>query len=341
MAVTGTGTEQDPYIVHNYSEFMSLSGTISEEKYIQFFEDNMPNQIINCNDYGSEFKWHQFNLANGSQGTFRTHINLNGCTIKNFLIADGEAMFHGDFWANTAHVGMISISNGSIRNVFLGSATSKFCDDYVEFQNVSISFNFAGATGAVFNGNGDLTFDNCAMYLVGSTLQDAIIKKAVLTDTDIELHIANQNGKAIFRGDDTSDNYCTLQDCRIQGKISGTPISHTENGHYSVFGCATPYSGGDYGKICKLINCVIDVDLTDSFSNWYGAVYWIYKATGATDLNTNVLCNSHYPSAGQQSGYSYPSDWNYMPHEGNNGHNIRNGDWLNSQGFTVVEVVGS
>lgn len=334
MAVTGTGTQADPFIVHSYDEFMSLKDSILTETdtYIQFFENERPNQTINCNDYGSEFKWGQFDARQGS--TTIIHINLNGCTIKNFLIADGESMFPGysQQWQGSR---TFYISNGSFRNVFLGSPTSKFCDDYVHFQDVSISFNFVGATGIVFNGAGNVTFDNCAMYLVGSTLQEAVIKKAVLTDTDIELHIADQNGKTIFIGDTTSLNYCTLQDCRIQGKIGGTPISHAETGHYSIFGCATPANASDYGKICKLINCVIDVDLTDSVINWNGAIYWIYKASGATDMNTNVLCNSHYPSAAQTYGYSYPTSWNYMSHE-----QIRNGEYLNSKGFTVVEVVG-
>lgn len=333
MAVTGTGTQADPYIVHNYDEFMSTNGMLSSgDIYIQFFENERPNQTINCNDYGSEFKWHRY----GSVGGLFTnvHINLNGCTIKNFLIADGESMFPGEYAQYRQSIAFY-ISNGSFRNVFLGSPTSKFCDDYVHFQDVSISFNFVGATGIVFNGAGNMTFDNCAMYLVGSTLQGAVIKKAVLTDTDIELHIADQNEKTIFAGDAGSNNYCTFQDCRIQGKIGGTPISHAETGHFSIFGCATPANSTDYGKICKLINCVVDVDLTDSYANFHGAAFYIYKASGATDMNTNVLCKSHYPSAGQTSGYSYPTSWNYMSHE-----QIRNGEYLNSKGFTVVEVVG-
>lgn len=334
MAVTGSGTQADPYIVHNYTEFISLSGSKNYTTYIQFFENDHPNQVIDCNEYGSEFKWDEFKPGWPSE-TGKIYINLNGCTIKNLIIADGKAMFSGIYAGNSRTELDVKVSNGSIRNVFLGSATSKFCNNYVDFQDVSISFNFVGATVVPFDGDGNVTFDNCALYLVGSTLQNAVIKRAVLTDTDIELHIANQNGKTIFAGDTTSDNYCTLQDCRIQGKIDGTPISHIETGHCSIFGCATPYAVGDYGKICKLINCVVDVDLTDTFFDFHGAMYWIYKASGATDMNTNVLCNSHYPSVGQSYSYSYPTSWNYMSHE-----NIRNGTYLNNAGFMVVEVVG-
>ena len=58
MAVTGSGTQADPFIVHSYDEFMSLMDAVktNDDTYIQFFEN--PNQVIDCNVYGSEFKWH-------------------------------------------------------------------------------------------------------------------------------------------------------------------------------------------------------------------------------------------------------------------------------------------
>lgn len=334
MAVTGTGTQADPFIVHSYDEFISLSGHIpvaDSSVYIKWFDT--PNQVLDCNTYGSEFKWGAFSGVSASvKCDYR--INLNGCTIKNFRIADGITMFAGG--GSGSNIKKIIISNGFIRNVFLGSATSKFCGDYVEFENVSISLNFSGATNVMFNGDGHLTFDNCAMYLVASTLQAPIMTKGSISDTDIELHIADQNGKCLFNGGDTYNNYSTLTDCRITGKISGTPIEQGEGSVYSIFGCASPYNSRDTGKQCKLVNCVVDVDLTDTFFDVWGAMYYIYKASGATDLNTNVFCNSHYPSGdgGIKDSWQHPTDWNYMSHE-----NIRNGAYLNNAGFTVVEIV--
>lgn len=335
MAVTGTGTQNDPYIVHDYSEFISLSNTLNSTAYIQFFDNEHPNQVINCNTYGSKFKWHNFKPAWPS-GNGKIYINLNGCTIKNFMIADGEAMFSGIYNGVQRYAMSVVVSNGSIRNVFMGSATSKFCDDYVEFKDVSLSVNFSGATVTPFNGDGNLNVDNCSMYLVGSTLQAPIMTKGIISDSDIELHISDQNGICMFNGGNTYGNYSTLNGCRIQGKISGTPISHVETGKCSVFGCATPYNSGDTAKQCKLINCVVDVDLTDSFFNYHGATYYIYKASGSTDMNTNVLCKSHYPTVSSY-GYSYPTDWNYMDHEGVE--SIRNGSYLNEEGFVCAIVV--
>lgn len=335
MAVTGSGTQADPFVVHSYSEFISLSGHAPVDNssvYIKWFDE--PNQVLDCNTYGSEFKWGAFADDAGNSGNVTIYIDLNGCTIKNFLIADGIIMFAGHYYGFNGTLGKIVISNGSLRNIFMGSATSKVCGDYVEFHDVSMSINFSGATEAVFNGNGNLKFDNCALYLVGSTLQAPIMTNGTISDSDIELHISNQNGICMFNGGGAYGYYSTLTDCRIQGKIGGTPIAHVETGTCSILGCATPYNSGDAAKQCKLINCVVDVDLTDTFFDYHGATYYIYKASGSTDMNTNVLCDSHYPSQGQGMGYHYPSSWNYISHT-----LMRNGAYLNAQGFTVVQVV--
>ena len=331
MAVTGSGTQADPWIVHSYDEFMSTKTLPAGDGnfYVKFFDT--PNQTIDCNTYGSEFKWHQYET--NFSGTW--YIDLNGCTIKNFLIADGETMFPG-YYAQWIGNRCFYISNGSFRNVFLGSATSKFCVNYVHFQDVSISFNFAGTTVTPFDGDGDVTFDNCAMYLVGSTLQAPVIKRSTLTDTDIEIYIANQNNIVPFCGGSYS-NYSTLQDCRIQGKIGGNAHNAPNAACGTVLGVPSS-PNNDESMVCKYINCVVDLDLTDSYfsARGYGSAYKIIAASGSTDMNTNVICNSHYPSSGEEQGLNYPTDWNYMSHE-----NIRNGTYLNSKGFTVVEVVGS
>lgn len=342
MAITGSGTQESPFIVHNYTEFISLSGhqpiDYTKAVYIQFFDT--PGQVIDCNTYGLEFKWDAFEDSASTWGDVTYYIDLNGCTIKNFMIKAGVKMFEGHYIGMSGATGKIIISNGAILNVFMGSATSQVCGNYVEFHNVSISTNFSGNTEIPFNAttNGLLVFDNCALYLVGATLLAPVISCASISDTDIELHISNQNGIIPFgapSGALSQALYCELSGCRIQGKISGVPCAHVEGGHYSVLGCATAYNDGDIGKICKLVNCVVDIDLSDSFVDESGIMYLIYKATGATDMNTNVLCKSLYPSGGGTMGYIYPDSWNYMTSA-----QIRNGQYLNDQGFTVVEVLG-
>lgn len=333
MAVTGTGTQADPFVVHSYDEFISLSGhgpiQSTGAVYIKWFDE--PNQVLDCNTYGSEFKWGSFSGTTGYGGTNYIYIDLNGCTIKNFLIDAGVTMF-----SSPGASGQLVISNGSLRNIFMGSATSKVCGDYVKFNNVSLSVNASGSTVVPFDGADNLIIDNCAMYLVASTLNASLVKRARISDTDIELYITNQNEKNIFGGDTNNFNtWTSLTDCRIQGKIGGTPMNW-DTSRAIVFGSSAGANNGHNGKVTKLTNCVVDVDLTDSYYNYTGARYEIYHAQNTGDLNTNVFCNSHYPSLGESKAYSYPSDWNYISHT-----LMRNGAYLNAQGFTVVEVVGS
>lgn len=332
MAITGRGTEQDPFIVHNYSEFISLSGhepiTGTEAVYIKFFDT--PNQVIDCNDYGSEFTWDAFTGNARLYGKCTYYIDLNGCTIKNFLIKAGTTMFSGEdqqTW-NGSHT-WIKISNGSFRNVFMGSATSKFIGMLVTLQDVSVSINIAGTTSTPFeggNGNGS-TIDNSALYIVTSTLATQIMNYLTVSDTDIELHVGNQNNKAMFPNS-------TFTDCRFTGKVSG--IGQTFE--YNTDTCVLDWCGMN-SKTLNFTNCVVDLDLTDgriAGYNFGGSKYDVFLGYNGANFNTNVVCNSHRPiDEGHESYYGRETAWNFMSHE-----NIRNGTYLNNAGFTVVEVAG-
>lgn len=322
MAITGTGTEQDPFVVHDYSEFISLSGhapiTGTEAVYIKFFDT--PNHTIDCNDYGSEFTWDKFTGSAHDYGNCTYHIDLNGCTIKNFLIKAGATMFSGeDQYTWNGSYTRIIINNGSFRNVFMGSATSKFIGILVTLQDVSVSINIAGTTAVSFDGgNNGSTIDNSAFYIVASTLTTYIMRNITVSDTDIELHVGNQNGVNMFPD-------CQFTDCRVQGKISGE-VTKTNGGWQSgVLGVIESYYGD---ALSVWTNCVIDLDLTDMTDSTTHILQLIsYESIG---LNTNVICKSHYPT-----GKTPPSIWNYITHE-----QIRNGTYLNNAGFTVVEVAG-
>jgi hypothetical protein len=165
--------------------------------------------------------------------------------------------------------------------------------------------------------------DNCAIYLVASTLTNHLMRKVNLSDTDIELHVGNQNATLMFPN-------CNFTDCRVQGKISGEVGKVNGTWMSSVLGT----QNSNYGDNLTIwTNCVIDLDLTD-MTDSSGHQDFFVIAYDNGNLNTNVICRSHYPT-----GKTAPSIWNYMDHEG--AQSIRNGTYLNNQGFTVVEVVGS
>lgn len=325
MAVTGTGTQADPFVVHSYDEFMSLSNHIPVEDasvYIKWFDT--PNQVIDCNDYGSEFKWGQF----VSRADVTTYIDLNGCTIKNFLIDSDHTMFYAVGYNDTMprwHAAKIEVSNGSIRNVFMASATSKLIYGEVTLHDVSVSMNAAGTTAipiSGISGGKSCYMDNCALYLVCSTLNTGIMRYVIGSDTDIELHVGNQNGVYMFPD-------CSFTDCRVQGKISGSTSSASDSSvqQNMVLGSITTYYTDS--PRTNWVNCVVDLDLTESRRNDSRGGYHVIYAY-SDGLNTNVMCKDHYPT-----GVTPPLAWNYMTHE-----QIRNGAYLNSKGFVVVEVGG-
>jgi hypothetical protein len=82
-----------------------------------------------------------------------------------------------------------------------------------------------------------------------------------------------------------------------------------------------------------MTNCVVDVDYSDiTILNTNYKTVNILREMNPGELNTTVFCKTHLPT---DRGYTYPTPWNYMTHE-----EIRNGTYLNSKGFVVVEVAG-
>ena len=324
MSVTGIGTVDNPFVVHSYDEFISLSGHApisgTGAVYIKWFDN--PRQVLDCNSYGTEFKWGAFTDNAGLTGTCTYYIDLNGATIKNFLIADGETMFQGHYYSVNGNKGTIVISNGYIRNVFMGSATCKIIGEYVELHDVSISANISGLSSIPFDGVdiGHSSMDNCALYIVSSRLYADVINRIDMTDTDMEFHISDQNGYAIFTS--YNGNPMTIKDCRVQGKISGIGYTNQYLSVTTVLGAINSYNQYAEG-IARFVNSVIDVDISESQSGS------ILSANNDSDYGTNVICKSHFPS-----GMTPPPVWNFMTHE-----QIRNGSYLNSAGFTVVEIV--
>lgn len=330
MAVTGTGTQADPFIVHSYTEFISLSNhaaVADSSVYIQFFDDEHPNQTINCNSYGSEFKWGQFT----GKADVTTFINLNGCTIKNLLIDENCAMFYAVGFNDTYprwHAAKIKVSNGAILNIFASAASSKLIVGQVDFFNVSISINSAGITEKLISGVANdkrCNIDNTSIYLDHSKLYAHLIDYTNITDSDMEFYVTDMNSLFLFQ-------YCDVIGCRIQGKLGGLfyRTGNYPSFHFDVIG----YNYGSSSAEAKLVltNCVIDIDISEATLNWTGAPIYMIGIYNDASLNTNVICKSHWVP-----NYGVPSDWNYMVHEGVE--SIRNGSHLNEEGFVCAIVV--
>ena len=226
MAITGTGTKADPWIVHNYDEIKDVfqNRVTSDNLYAKLAND------INCNDYGDTWEWETIAVY----ANWKFEFDLDGHTIKNIMIKSGNSLFYGKSTVNV-------IRNGKILNVFNNAGESVINGNGLMLKDISMSVNGTGLTDCAFN---QISMDNCAVYFKSNKLNNEVFLRANITspfkNTDFYLDISNVNSKKIFGG---SSNYLTIDNCRISGKLRGALVKE-----YLSLGGAT--------------NSVIEVDTT-------------------------------------------------------------------------------
>lgn len=205
MAITGSGTQADPYQVHNYSELRTACN--NSNVFVELAND------INCNDYGEDFEWQTVTLGGSSD------LDLKGHTIKNFKVADNNCAFRCNNWSK--------IHNGKILNVYLARSygfSAKWNSTesrWAYLENLSISIN----TGAGLNNS--MVFDcfamnACAIYIEGDVKSHLIrlydADGAEITNTDFLFDIDSNTGDcSIFSG-----YGARVKNCRIRGRFNIT-----------------------------------------------------------------------------------------------------------------------
>ena len=225
MAITGTGTKADPWIVHNYDEIKDvLQNKLDSNTYAKLAND------IDCNEYGDTWEWETITL----RANWVFEFDLGGHTIKNIMIKSGNSLFYGKSTVNV-------IRNGKILNVFNNAGASVINGNGLTLKDISMSVNGTGLTDCAFN---QISMNNCAVYFKSNKLNNEVFLRANITspfkNTDFYLDISNVNSKKIFGG---SSNYLTIDNCRISGKLRGALVKE-----YLSLGGAT--------------NSVIEVDTT-------------------------------------------------------------------------------
>ena len=283
MAITGTGTQADPWIVHNYDEIKSTYAYgVNDTAYIRLEND------INCNDYGDTWEWETIT----SSYNYPFIFDLNGHTIKNIMIKSGNALFEGKTNSSIIH-------NGKILNIFNNDGKSVISGNGLMLKDISMSVNGTGLTDCAFN---QISMDNCAVYFKSNKLNNEVFLRANITspfkNTDFYLDISNVNSKKIFGG---SSNYLTIDNCRISGKLRGALVSK-----YLSLGGAR--------------NSVIEVDTT--------LADCVSAQTIFSDVSTGIINTEISPNLnGGTSGLTACTTAQ-----------MRDADYLNSIGFTVVKV---
>ena len=162
MAVTGRGTQDDPYIVHDYYELRATFPKQAKDEQGQNMGYTNPCYIelvsnIDGNDYGAEFEWEGLYTPSGYyEEASHTYLDLKGHTIKNIIIKTGQ-------WFACRNRGGITISNGKIINVFGGGAAGLLSVNYL--NHVSVGANLTGSN----SGNTYLNINSmnaCSIYFI-------------------------------------------------------------------------------------------------------------------------------------------------------------------------------
>lgn len=311
MAITGTGTISDPYLVHNYDEmkeaceyqnYDSSTSTIGTN-YVKLAND------IDCNGYGSAWEWESIDLKNASSGSQHfTELDLDGHTIKNVYVKTGSYRMFTGSGGSTSYFDYGVIKNGKILNVF--ASNSYGFAQHVSFKKISFSGNYSSLSGsagsAVF---ASCQFYECAIYLESANHGNHVIFAASplkMINTDVELHIDNITNTSVIvfnLGSGTRQ----VENSRITGSLTGTSeISSGNSDLISYYG---------------LVNCVIELNISG----------FTLKDTLST---TRVLNNS--PTSVINDAAILPWMTVGTTIAAPSGEAMRSATSLNSLGFTVV-----
>lgn len=264
MAITGTGTELDPYIVHSYAEIQETVGSSTTgDTYTKLAND------IDCNDYGANFEWETI----ASPSNSLRYFDLDGHTIKNVYIKNDNYMFKG---YNSSY--RMFIYNGKILNVF-GSSVKGFMLSG-NFANLSISLQFTTITDSqIFN---TVKMRSCALYIIllngtGRTIFGT--GSIDIQNLDLYLEVYNINATTssnAFRTMGQSSGTYTYDSIRLVGKAHMGESCNYAN---------TMIAAG------RMSNSVIDFDMTE-----FGELSGSYNAIGVTSNNTTVINSALLPA---------------------------------------------
>lgn len=190
--MTGSGTEQDPYIVDNWEDFTAVTNASTTEIYIKWADSD--NKIIDFNDIKPE----------GFSETvyFPANCDFNGWTLKNFSSNASKAI--RSFSTNTKS----NISNLNIENFYFKSEESF---GYLNFKNCSFAGQSYSTSSNYFSNQ--CSFTNCSinikMYTVG---QGCIFSYTTCKNSDV---IMNVSGSRV-----SITSNCYLYNSRFSGVIS-------------------------------------------------------------------------------------------------------------------------
>lgn len=289
-AITGTGTENNPYVIHNYDELKWCcedAEAVPEGQAKTDYVYVKLNNDIDCSTYEMSFRW-------SITCEHAIDVNMNSKTIENFYIQPATYMF---IVSNTAR--KLSVHDGKILNIY-GDWISKSVsvldipinagDVAVSFKNMSMSIditNFSNPSAILCAGYSSyLTLTNCTLDFQGTAAQDVgLITSAKLTTCDIHMNILSTTTRAFILGGTTSYVGYALN-CRFMGQIRLSTLT-------SVSYCIA---------YTIVRNCVFDVAVilesastsTPSFVYGAGSANYNYGIYNVDKLPNYSFSNTNY-----------------------------------------------
>lgn len=282
-AITGAGTENNPYVIHNYNELKWCcedADAVPEGQAKTDYVYVKVNNDIDCSTYGKSFRFSIYvNHA--------CDINLNNKTIQNFYILSTSYMFNVVSAAQklTMHHGKIlNIYGDWIWNsagvLYMGSNAD---DAILSFTSVSMSIDvtsFSNNHIMCLGSTQKFRMTNCTVDFSGSwdyTSNLSLFTSLQLYTCDIHLNITSKsNVLYIMNGSGSTRSYAL--NCRFMGQIHLNAITTSS----SCMNFAT------------LRNCVIDTAVTSTNPST-ASVAFVYSPGSAAQhygiYNTEKLPN--------------------------------------------------
>lgn len=140
MAATGTGTVADPYVVDNWTDFLTVCNVSASTYILWANKETEEEKVVDFNDiapYGLE-----------TQIQLRGHIDFNGWTLQNVWVRNSNFLY-----LNSVRLYNLKILNAKADSTsstsFINTVDSY--QDQGDIENLEISLEFIGSSSSTFN----------------------------------------------------------------------------------------------------------------------------------------------------------------------------------------------
>lgn len=286
--MTGTGTQNDPFIPNTWDDFVTAIGTSGayvelpieliktsddEVKNGKLYFDSQGNRIATpiqselSNYYENNFKF-DMNVVNPLGvliGFNNCHVNGNGASIVNLYVPDdntGVRITDGTVYLQNINFLNIYCDNNSNKGVFSCADNSRNYElTNVQFQGFINRGVMMGSAGGSVKKHTSVTFS----LIFG---RNAKFCPAKLDDTNkyYSFCLFDFYGNPTYLFDDSNGN--RFLNCKMTGELFGT------------YGGVRPL----FPSSSNATTCVIDLDVTN-----YSGVYFEYNGSNPYIINTDKL----------------------------------------------------